>query len=139
MLAYFLIVVPVLAVVTAAVWPPRPGSAALILAGPLITLAAVAGIPLFEQLGWLAVIGVPYAVLVVPPVLNWRRPWATVLVPGTVLVICGGFMIVSRGEAAVVFYLSLPVILAAGALARVLFTRFRRSVDIADPSPPSVP
>lgn len=127
-LAYLLAVVPVLAVVAAAVWPPRPGPIALIVAGPLITLAAVLGIRPFDSLGWLASIGVPYALLTVAPAVPWRRPWARVAVPGTVLAVCAGFAVLAEGEPAVLFYAALPVIVALSALAVALLSRRRTPV-----------
>lgn len=127
-LAYLLAVVPVLVVVTAAIWRPRPWQAALLLAGPLLTLAAVLEVRPFHLAGWLATIGVPYALLTIVPLLRWRRPWARVAVPGTVLAVCAGFVVAARAEPAVAFYLALPAVIALGALARALLDRRRRPV-----------
>ncbi|GGK41322.1 hypothetical protein GCM10010124_37730 [Pilimelia terevasa] len=125
---YVLAVVPVLVVAAVAVWPPRPWQVALVLAAPLITLAAVLGVPLFENLGWLSTIGVPYAVLTVAPALPWRRWWASLAVPGTVLMVCAIFVIVAEALPEVLFYLALPTFLALGAIVRALFSGYRRPV-----------
>jgi hypothetical protein len=115
-LGYALAVVPVLVVVTAAVWVPRFWQAALVLAGPLTTLATVHEVWPFTYLGWWGGGGVAYAVLTVPSLLPWRRRWARLAVPCTVLAVCAVFVAVAAGELPVVFYLGLPALCAVGAL-----------------------
>jgi hypothetical protein len=109
--AYLLAVVPILAVVVAAVWPPRLWAVALIAAGPLITLAAVLGIPPFEFLGWLPSLGVPYAVLTIPPLIPWRRLWAARAVPGVALTVW--IIFIALGHNAPAAFICGPPALAA--------------------------
>src|SRR3712207_2927776 len=116
-LAYDLTVGPVLALSTAAVWPPRPWQIALVLAGPLITLAAALAVWPFSYLGWLAAFEVPCAVLLIAPVLPWPRRWAQLAIPATVRAICGGYVIAARWEVSIVFYFSFPALLAFAAVA----------------------
>lgn len=123
LLVYLLVVVPLVGVATAAVWVPRPWQAGLLLGGPALSALAWAGVPGVELLGWLAVFGVPYALLVVLPVLPWRRRWARTTVPGTVLAVCAVLVAVARAEVSVVFYLALPASLAVGALVVAASTR----------------
>lgn len=114
--AYLLVMAPLLVVMTAAVWRPRWWQLLLLGAGPALTAAASAEVPGVDALGWLSGIGVALATLVVAPVLPWRRGWARGAVPATVLAVCAVLVVAAEGEAAVGFYLGLPVLLAVGAL-----------------------
>ena len=113
---YLLVVAPLLVVATAAVWVPRRGQALLLYGGPALTALAWAGVPGPVHLGFLLVYGTPYLLLLVLPLVPWRRSWARWAVPTTVLLTSGALASVAEGEAPVLFYVSYPVLLALGAL-----------------------
>ncbi len=114
--AYLLVVAPLVVLIFAAVWRPRVWQLLTILAGPTISALAIAGAPLLDYLGWLATLGVPYAFLVVPPVLPWRRRWPRWAVPSTVLLICGVLILAAEGAVAMIYILGPPALLSVGAL-----------------------
>ena len=120
---YLVAVVPVLAVAVAAVWPPRPRQVLALLAAPLVTFAGAAGVPPFELLGFYTYIGVAWLVLLVTPLLRWRRSWARVAVPATVLLTCAGLVVLGEGELPLVLFVTLPVLVAEVALVAGLVAR----------------
>ncbi|HEY6798018.1 MAG TPA: hypothetical protein VI248_25360 [Kineosporiaceae bacterium] len=130
---YLLIVVTVLVLAAAATWPPRPWQTAPILAGPVVLAGTLAGIWPFPHLGWVGNIGVSYAVLVVAPALPWGRPSARLSVPCAVLAGCVALAAAARWNFVVVFYLSLPALLALGALGVALLNRRRPAGNSSSP------
>lgn len=129
---YLLAVLPLLLLATAAVWPPRLWQAALLMAGPAITLAAVLEVWPVPLLGWVSDIGVAYAVLTVAPALPWRRRWARLAIPATTAVVCATFIGAAGGDPAVVFYLAPPLLLAVASLT-VALLRLRGKRRQTDP------
>jgi hypothetical protein len=127
---YLLTVVPLLAVATAAVWVPRPWQVVLLYGGPLLVLLAAAQVPGVERLGYLLVLGTPYALLLALPVLPWRRRWARWAVPLTVLLECAVVVALAEGEAPALFFAAYPAVLALGALAVVVVSSLRRRRDV---------
>jgi hypothetical protein len=123
---YLLVVVPLLAVATAAVWVPRPWQLVLLYAGPLLTVLAAVHVPGVDRLGFLLVYGTPYLLLLVLPVLPWRRPWARWAVPVTVLVVAGLLAAVGGLSTPILFFVAYPVVLALGALVVMAVSRRRR-------------
>jgi hypothetical protein len=123
---YLLTVLPLLAVATAAVWVPRPWPAVLLYGGPVLTGLAAAQVPGLDRLAYLLVFGTPYALLLVLPVLPWRRRWARWAVPLTVLVECGVLVVLARGDAPALFFVAYPVVLSVGALVVTAVSSRRR-------------
>jgi hypothetical protein len=72
-------------------------------------------------------LGVAYAVLVLTSMLPWKRWRARLVVPGTVLAVCTALIIAAQGETAVVFYLSLPVLVALSRLGLATLQRGERT------------
>lgn len=107
-----LVVLPLVGLATAAVWVPRPWQVLALLGGPVLTALGLLGTPGVERLGWVVVIGIPYAYSVVLPVLPWRRPWAQTVIPVTVLALAAFFVGLSGFDVAVVVYAALPVLAA---------------------------
>jgi hypothetical protein len=110
-------------VMTAAVWRPRARQVALLLTGPVVTVAALVG-PDWGGLGLLGVLVVPFAYLLVPSVLPWAKPWAGWAVPAAVLVACGVLAAPSRFTGPMSLF-ALPFVLALVALVRALFRLHR--------------
>ncbi len=93
--------------------------------GHLVTFAGAAGVPPFELLTFYTYIGVAWLVLLATPLLRWRRSWARVAVPATVLLTCAGLVALGEGELPLVLFVTLPVLVAGGALVAGL-VRLRR-------------
>jgi uncharacterized membrane protein len=110
-------------VMTAAVWRPTAGQAALLLTGPVATVAALVG-PAWGGLGLLGVVVVPFGYLLVPSVLPWSRPWARWAVPATVLAACAVLAAPSRFAGPMSLF-ALPFGFALVALVRALFQLHR--------------
>ncbi len=123
---YLLIVVPLTLFATAAVWVPRPWQWVLLYGGPLVTLLGVNGVPGFDRLGWVAVFGIPWAYLVVLPLLPWRREWVRTVLPVTVLTLVVFIVGISRADVAVTFYLAFPAVAALVGLGGTVLSRRQR-------------
>ena len=123
-LGYFAVIVPLVAVAVAALWPPRWWQVALQVSGPVLTGLAALEVAGFDYLGWIAVLGIPYAYLIVMPLVPWRRDWARVAMPVIVMAVVGIIVGLARFEVAVVFYLAMPF--AAAVLGLVLLAVSRR-------------
>src|SRR6478735_8619970 len=77
----------VAAVMTAAVWRPRPGQWVLLLVGPLLA-AGAAALSVSSALGLMVLLVIPYTYLLVSAALPWERAWARWAVPGIVVAGC---------------------------------------------------
>lgn len=129
-LGYLLVVGPLVGLSLAAVRPPGPAHLVLLLGGPVLAAAAAGGVPGVERLGWVAVIGIPYAYLLVLPVLPWRRRWARVAIPAVVLVDVGLAVAVGRADAPVLFFAAFPA--CAALVGLVVAARSRRPLGSAE-------
>jgi hypothetical protein len=140
----------VAAVMTAALWRPRPGQWVLLLIGPLLATAAALW-PVSSGLGLLVLLVIPYTYLIVPAALPWERAWARGAVPG--IVVAGCLALGTPASASLLVRVLLAAPLAIGLLAlfrgmtrvRAGDTEIRRERDSrrfgyrdATP-PPSVP
>ncbi|WP_147065471.1 hypothetical protein [Terrabacter aerolatus] len=103
-------------VMTAATWRPTAGQGALLITGPLVTVAALVG-PAWGVLGLLGIVVVPFGYLLVPAVLPWSRPWASWAVPATVVVDCAILAAAPRIEGRL---FTLPLIFALVAMVRAI-------------------
>lgn len=111
-LGYLAAVVPLVAVAVAALWPPRWWQMALLVGGPVLSGLSVLEVAGLQYLGWIAVFGIPYAYLIVLPLVPWRRAWARVAVPLTVITVVGLYVGLARFEVGVTFYLAMPFVAA---------------------------
>ena len=137
---YLLVVGPLLLVATAAVWVPRPWQVVLLYAGPALEVLGWAGVPGVERLGYLPLFGTPYILMLVLPVLPWRRQWACWAVPLTVLLVSALVIALAKGEAPALFFVAYPVVLSLGALVVATVSwRRRRGVEAAAGGVPEGP
>ncbi|QKE82837.1 hypothetical protein [Arthrobacter sp. NEB 688] len=131
LVAYLVVMVPLLGLAAAALWPPRRWQAALLVAGPALAALAAAGFPGVERLGWLLVLGVPWALALVLPLVPWRREWARLAIPLVVLALVVTGIALARGAVAAVVYLGLPGAAAVLGLGLLALARHDRRVDAA--------
>lgn len=134
------------AVVSAAVWRPRPGQWALLLVGPLVAVGAAA-VSVSSGLGLTVVFVVPYTYLLVAAALPWERAWARFAVPGIAVAGCLALAANASGSLLARVLLAAPFAIAVLALIRgVARLKFgdrgiRRARDhlrfgSTDPTPP---
>lgn len=134
-LGYLAAVVPLVAVAVAALWPPRWWQVALLVGGPVLTGLAVLEVAGLQHLGWIAIFGIPYVYLVALPLVPWRRAWARVAVPLTVIAVVCLFVGLARFEVAVAFYLAMPFVAAVVGLVLAVVSRRDRRRAAAHPEP----
>lgn len=115
LIGYLLVVGTISLVIAIAAWPLRPQLVLLLLTGPAISALAAREVWPFRILGWIAVLGVAYLYLLLPPLIAWRRRWARYLVPAACLSACAGLVAFGGGWVMAV-YLTLPILCAGGAL-----------------------
>lgn len=133
-LGYLAVVVPLVAMAVAALWPPRWWQVALLVGGPVLSGLSVLEVAGLQGLGWIAVFGIPYAYLIVLPLVPWRRAWARVAVPLTVIAVVGLFVGLAGFEVAVVFYLAMPFVAAVVGLVIGAVSRLdRRAASHPEP------
>ena len=104
----------VAAVVTAAVWRPRPAQWVPLLVGPLIAAGAAAA-SVSSGLGLMALLVVPYTYLLVAAALPWERGWARWGVPG--IVVAGCLVLAAPASASPLVRVLLAAPFAIGVLA----------------------
>ncbi|WP_076264011.1 hypothetical protein [Intrasporangium flavum] len=119
---YAVITTAVAAVMAAATWRPRPGQAAALLIGPVLSVAAVVG-AVSGGLGLLALLVVPFAYLLVAAALPWQRLWAQWAVPATVMVGCLALAASGGRGLTMLLVLAIPFTSAAVGLARLRHDR----------------
>lgn len=120
---YVGILAAVTTIIVLAAWPPRPWLVAVLIAGPAIGVLALYEVWPLVLLGWLPVLGVAYLYLLIPPLLPWRKRWASLGVPGVVMILC--VILAMSGGPAVATYLLLPFV--ASATAPIVAVTNRRS------------
>jgi len=119
---YVGVTVAVAAVVTAAVWRPRPVQWVLLLVGPLIAAGAAAA-SVSSGLGLMALLVVPYTYLFVAAALPWERGWARWGVPGTVVAGCLALAAPASASPLVRVLLAAPFAIGVLALFRAAHAR----------------
>ncbi len=117
----------VAAIMTAAMWRPRPRQAVLLLVGPVLAVAAAVG-AVSGGLGLMALFLVPYAYLLVAAALPWERPWARWVVPATVMTGCLALAAPGLRSPTMLLVLAIPFTSAAVALVGV--RSHRRAVPV---------
>ena len=109
----------VAAVVTAALWRPRPGQWVLLLVGPLLAAGAAAG-SVSSGLGLTVLLVIPYAYLLVAAALPWERAWARWAVPGVVVAGCLALAATASASLLVRVLLAAPFAIGVLALFRAM-------------------
>jgi hypothetical protein len=117
----------VAAVVTAAVWWPRPGQWVLLLVGPLMAVGAAAA-SVSSGLGLMVLLVVPYTYLLVAAALPWERGWARWGVPG--IVVAGCLALAAPASASPLVRVLLAAPFAIGVLALFRAARARAGDDV---------
>jgi hypothetical protein len=107
-----------LGVATAAVWPPAWWQAGLLGLLPAAFAAVALDVPIARTAGWLISILGPLALLLVLPVVPWRRTWARWAVPASVALVLVAIAVAARGDGPILVILSLPFAMVLVGLVR---------------------
>ena len=108
----------VLGVAVAAVWPPAWWQAGLLALLPAAFAAVALEVPIVRAAGWLISILGPLALLLVLPVVPWRRTWARWAVPVSVAMALAAIAVAAQGDGPILAVLSLPCVMVLIGLVR---------------------